>query len=367
MSSSNWLTEAIPAFRNLSKAIAKGETFPVVVLGGTEEFALSEAKRLLLNYLLKDASADFDYFECEAAAIDVKDLNSQLAALPMFGVRRVVVLNDPDGLKKIRSESESELKQNLIKKYVEHPSATTSLVLLQPLDRKPNKREQTALQNSPNSYWFFELRSDDIAKFIRSYVKVQKKSIASNAVDYLIESSSSQLRDLKAKLEHLVLYAGEEEEVTLEMAMRATGITAEVNLFGFDDAFLEGNASRVLREARELLDKGMEDLALLGRLRSAISRIWVCGGLAARQATDEEFRAVLGGQIFKKSSFISASRRIGEQNLQDLILNLLQIELHAKSKPSSVRPLIFEWLWLACGGKKAGTRGTLVNQMEYVK
>lgn len=333
----------------------------MVMLGGTEEFALSEAKDLLLKFLLQGASADFDYFEAEASAVSAADLNEQLVALPMFGERRVVVLHDPEGGKK------DESKQNLLKRYAANPSPTTSLVFVQPLDRRPNKREQAALQNTPNSYWFFDLKSDEIAKFIRSFVADNKKSIAANAVDYLIESSTSQLRDLKAKLDHLVLYAGVENEITLEMAMRATGITAEVDMFGFDDAFLDGNASRILKEARELMDKGMDELALLGRLRSTLSRIWVCGGLAARRASDEEFRSVLGGQVFKKSNFISASKRIGEHKVQDLLLNLLQIETHAKSKPSSVRPFIYEWLWSSAGGNKAGTRGTLANQREYVR
>ena|GEM_PF-3447083 len=361
MSSLNWLAEAIPAFRNLSKAIAKGETFPVVMLGGTEEFAIAEARVALLDHLLKDASADFDYFEAEATAVSAGDLNEQLVALPMFGARRVVVLNDPEAARK------DESKQKLLKRYMERPSPTTSLVLIQPLDRKPNKFEMERLQNAPNSYWFFELRESEIAKFVKSFVADNKKTIASNAVDYLIENSTSQLRDLKAKLEHLILYTGDAPEITAEMAMRATGITAEVDVFKFDDAILEGNASRVLKEARELMDKGMDELALLGRLRGTISKVWICGGLAARRAVEADFQKVLGGQVFKKNEFIGAARRIGERQLQDSLLSLLQIELHAKSKSSEVRSQIFEWLWTACGGKKSGTGGTLVKQKEYVR
>jgi len=274
------------------------------------------------------------------------------------------VLNDPEVARK------DESKQNLLKRYIERPSPTTSLVLIQPLERKPNKYEMERLQNTPNSYWFFELRESEIAKFVKSFVADNKKTIASNAVDYLVENSMSQLRDLKAKLEHLVLYSGDAPEITAEMAIRVTGITAEVDMFGFVNAFLEGNASQVLKDARELLDRGPKDkveLVLLGSLRGTISKVWICGGLAARRAIDADFQKVLGGQVFKKNEFIGAAQRIGEQNLQDLILKLLQIELHAKSKDSEVRSLIFEWLWTACGGKKTGTGGTLVKQKEYVR
>lgn len=360
MSSSNWLAESIPAFRNLTKAIAKGESFQVVLLGGTEEYLLTEAKDALLGYLLQGASAEFDYFECEGDSVDGGTLYEQLMALPMFGTRRVVLVNDPDAMRK------DEAKE-MLKRYTKKPSPTSSLILLQPLDRKPNRREMAALQSNENSYWFFELGSAEIAKFIRGFVNERQKSIANNAVEYLLENSSSQLRDLKGKLEHLVLYAGDAPEVTAEMAMRATGITAEVDMFAFDDAFLEGNASRVLREARELLDKGMEELALLGRLRTLTGRVWVCGGMAARRAVEADYQKVLGGQAFKKNDFISSARRIGEGQLQELLLNLLQIELHAKSKSSEVRSLIFEWLWRACGANRPQTRGTNVNQREYVR
>ncbi len=361
MSSLNWLAESVPVFRRLAQAITRGETFPAVVLGGTEEYLLSEAKTALLTHLLAGANSDFDYFECEAGAIDIKDLNSQLVALPMFGARRVVVLNDFEDL---RSD---EAKHGLVKRYTADPSPTTSLVMIQPLERKPGKREQTALQNDTSGYWFFELRTEENAKFVRAFTALHDKRIAVGAVEYLLETSTSQLRDLRAKLEHLILYAGVEPEITVEMVMRATGITAEVEMFGFDDALLAGNASRVLREARELLDKGMEELALVGRLRSAASRIWLCGGLAARRATEAEFQAVLGGQVFKKNDFIRASQRLGETRMQDLQLNILQIEMHAKSKGSDVRSLIYEWLWSACSAKKVGSHGTNVNQREYVR
>ncbi|MBK6766832.1 MAG: DNA polymerase III subunit delta [bacterium] len=298
MSASNWLAESVPAFRNLTKAIAKRNAFAVVTLGGTEEYLLSEARAALLSYLLQGASADFDYYECEADAADGGVIYEQLMALPMFGERRVVLVNDVSAIRKDETKA-------MLKRYVQKPSPTSSLILVQPMDRKPSRREMTALQDQVNSFWFFELGQSEIAKFVQSFVTENKKTIAGDAVDYLVENSSAQLRDLKAKLEHLVLYAGEAPQITAEMAMRATGVTAEVDMFGFDDAFLEGNSSRVLREARELLDKGMEELALLGRLRTMIGRVWVCGGLAARRAGDAEFQQVLGGQVFKKNDFIS--------------------------------------------------------------
>ncbi len=367
VSSSKWLADSIPTFRRLAKAVDDGYTFPVVLLGGTEEYLLTEAKDLVCRHLLREASADFDYFEAEAAALDSKDLNSQLSSLPMFGKRRVVVLVDPDGMRRQRESADNEAKQQLLKRYVASPSPTSSLILIQPLERKPGKFELERLQADANGYWFFELRSDELAKFVRNFVASAGKSIAGSAVEYLIENSLAQLRDLKAKLEHLILFAGEASEITPEMAMKVTGVTAEVEIFAFEDALLEGNASRVLADARELMDKGMAPLELLGRLRLLTQKVWLCGGMAARKLPDDDFKRLLGGQVFKKNSFIHASRRIGDAQMQELMLNLLQIELHLKSKSSDVRSLILEWLWNACSQKSSGTLGTKVNQQEFVK
>lgn len=361
MSSSNWLAESIPSFRNLQKAVASGSTFPVVAIGGTEEYAISEARELLVRHLMKDAAEDFDFFEADASSLTAADLNEQLMTMPMFSPRRVVVLNDADEFGK------DEAKANLLKRYQAKPSPTTSLILVQALERKPNKFEMDRLTKTPDSYWFFELKVSELSKFVTSFAALHKKKIEPRAVEYLVENSTSQLRDLKAKLEHLILYAGDAAEITAEMAMRATGITAEVDLFKFEDAILAGDASRVLREARELLDKGLEELALLGRLRALMSKVWQSGGLAARQAPDDDFRKVLGGQAFKKPEFINAARRLGNVAIQDALLSLLQIELHAKSKSSEVRSFIFEWLWTVCGGKKSGNGGTLFKQREYVR
>ncbi|MCB9357092.1 MAG: DNA polymerase III subunit delta [Calditrichaeota bacterium] len=354
------MAEAVPAYRKLVKAVSEGDGFPVLMLGGTEELLIDAARKLVLNYLLSDANADFDYFECEGDAVDAATLHEQLSALPMFGTRRVILINDPDGMKK------QDVKE-VLKNYVARPSPTTSLVMLQPMDRKPNRFEIQRLQAAPNSCWFFELKADELAKFVRNFVLEAGKEIESGAVDYLIEHSSAQLRDLQAKLEHLILFAGETKEVTAEMAMRATGVTAEVDLLDFEDAILDGNASRVLREARELLDKGMEPLAMLGRLRLLTHKVWLCGALADRRAKEDDYKDVLGFQAFKKNSFISSAKRWGGSRQQDLMLNLLQIEMHAKSKSSDVRSMIFQWLWNASSRKYSGTPGTKTNEWEFVK
>lgn len=349
----------LPALKELQDAIRKGANFSLVVIGGSEEFLIDSAKELLLEHLLRDASREFDYVEVEAAQIDGKELWSQLVALPMFGKRRVIVLHDPAGTKQAAVHQALEL-------YAQRPSESTSLVIVQPMDRKPAGYDPKA-KGSATSFLYFALNDRERAKFVKDYVAACGKKIEEDAALYLVESSAAQLRDLASKLDHLVMYCGESATIQAADALKVTGVTSEVAPFGLDDAILKGDASRVLEEARAWVDGGAEPLAMLGRLRAILQRVWVIGGMDARQAPQSEMEQALGGQKWKLQEFRNSARRIGRQRIEDSLLSILQIEIAAKSKPVDVVPQIYGWLWALCNPVHRERAGTSSRLTAYVR
>lgn len=351
--------DLLPALKDLAQAVANGELFPVVTVGGSEEYLIQHARKLLLQHLLIGPAAEFDFVQLDAKSTDGATLWKQLTALPMFGARRVIEFFNPAGIR----DGETQLA---LENYLQRPSPSTSLILVQPLTRKPSKRDASGPSKFP-AYLFFPLKSPDRARFVHGFLRARGKSIEDAACDYLVESSSDQLQDIASKLEHLELYAGDEKTVSLQMAMRATGSSSEVNIFEFEDAIMAGNASRVLREARLLLESGLEAVVLLARLRNLALRLWVISGTVGRPGQEELIRKTLGGQVFKSKQFISASRRLGREQLANLLLNILQIEMNLKSKSADARYQIYDWLWKICGQELLHARGTSSGHQEYVR
>jgi DNA polymerase III delta subunit len=202
---------------------------------------------------------------------------------------------------------------------------------------------------------------------VKDYVTACGKKIEDDAVQYLVESSATQLRDLASKLDHLILYCGERDTVGSTDALRVTGVTTEVAPFGLDDAILKGDASRVLEEARGWVEGGVEPLALVGRLRGILQRVWVICGMDERRAQPPEMEAVLGGQKWKLQEFRKCAERIGRQRIEDGLLGILQIEISAKSRPADAVPQIYGWLWALCNPVHSHRAGTSSRSTAYVR
>lgn len=105
-------------------ALESGQLAPVYLFHGTDDFLKEEKVRALIARATDPSTRDFNLEQLRGAECDAARLSGALEALPMLADRRVVILRDPDALKKPAAER--------LERYLTHPPSDTCLVLVVP-------------------------------------------------------------------------------------------------------------------------------------------------------------------------------------------------------------------------------------------
>jgi DNA polymerase III delta subunit len=323
------------------QALRKGKKYSILLLRGSEEFLLREVLQEYLAQTVTEAAADFDFSELRGQDVDGKTLWNALTTLPLLAEQRVVVLDATSDLKTDAAES--------LALYSKHPAPTTALVIVQVTEGRDDRL--SGLPSSVSVVEFAGLKPHERSAWAVAYAKKQGKTLGDEAVQYLIETSSSTLFDIAAKLDHAILYAGNDVEISVHILMKVSGISSEYTVFHLEDAILKQQPMEAHRIARSLLEGGEALLRLIATHRGFLLRLWqICSVLEkSKKGTkvadvNKLYESVLKKQMFKLNSFKYASEQLGLVRIQGAVQGLLELEVLAKS--GSQEPYrYYEWLW----------------------
>jgi DNA polymerase III subunit delta len=327
------------------EAVRKGKRFEIVLLRGEEDYLLREALQEYISRIVTPESVDFNYQEFRSGEVSGETLWNALITLPFMGDLRLVVL-----------DLSSDVKKDVIKAlaaYSQRPSATTSLVLIYLAD---GGRLDWGDQQPESlvDVEFKPLNESERAAWAEAFVKCAGKSLHREAVSYLVQTSAKSISDLAAKLNHAVLFSGDETEITVQTLMKVSGVSSEFTVFQLEDAILRQRHTDAHRIACSLLEGGEALLRLLAVHRGTLIKLWQISRAIRKnsrwQDTDADplIKSILGRQDFKMNDFKKSAQKMGEAQLRKAVLSLLELEITIKT--GSQEPyLYFEWLWRVCG------------------
>jgi DNA polymerase III subunit delta len=339
--------DSLKVFQDFKKDVTAGKRYDILILCGQELHLINLARDFYIASALDQSQKDFDLCELRGADVKGRALWDELTSLPFMGQRRVVLIDSPKEIGKS--------DQIILTQYLERPAPSTTLIMTQSFT---DKRDRPAVWYSKGAavMEFAELSPKSRGMWIEQYAKKRGKSIQADAVSYLIETSSAQLTDLRTKLDSALLFIGDEASITIQTLMKIGGISSEYDIFRLQDAILRGNASDALKISRSLLEGGIQLLAMLGMMRGFLMKTWQIESAIHKPDAPMLIEAILGGQKFKSQEFIGAARRLGRDKLRWLVLGLLELEIHAKSKSSDTVYGFYDWIWCFSTPKSSGTR-----------
>jgi len=325
------------------KEVRKGKQFDIVVLRGSEEFLLREAQQEYLAKIVTPDSAAFDYTEFRGSDVEGGTLWNAVTTLPLMGNRRVV-------LWEVAGEIKSDAADAL-SRYAARPSDKTSLIIVLGGESREARLAGLLASNRVTDVEFRDLREGDRATWAEKYVVRHKKTIEEDALRYLVETSSKSLSDLVAKLDHAILYVGEDKGISVQTLMKVSGVSSEYTVYNLEDALMGRKPEQAHRIARSLLEGGEALLRLISFHRGMVLKLWQVKATlkkpAAWERTEEAqatYEAIFGRQIFKKDAYRQTARQLDDTRLRQAITGLLDVEVRAKSETQETFHY-FEWLW----------------------
>ncbi len=180
--------------KKLADAIA-AERFPsAYLLHGADDYRKDEALKRLLRAAVDESTRDFNLDVRRGTEVDAETIASLLSTPPMMATRRVVVLKDPDAMKKVARDA--------LDRWLAKPEPDVLLVLVSPAGAKADKK----LVDATDDVAFDLLDGDKIGAWVARHAKALGADIAPEAVTLLVSAVGNDPGSIAMELDKLASF-----------------------------------------------------------------------------------------------------------------------------------------------------------------
>ena len=235
---------------------------PIYYLHGEEDVLKDEAVRALLERAVEPGARDFNVDQRAAVDLDPEAFHALVNTPPMLAATRAVVVR---GLEELRKNAKV---RGEILRYLEAPSPTTVLILVQGAGEPPDPE----LTRRSTVVFLAALPPAGVAQWMTARARQLDLALEPEAAELLLSAVGTDLGALARELEKLgPLAADARRPVTRDDVAALVGIRRGETLQDLVDATLERRLAAAARLVEPVLEQaGMSGVRMISALGTAL-------------------------------------------------------------------------------------------------
>jgi len=227
--------------------LQKGVYRPLYFLQGDEPFYIDQIVNYIEENALEPSERSFNQLQIYGKESTMGNVIIQARRFPMMAQRQVVVVKEAQELADLnRKDGEA-----LLAKYAQNPVPSTVLVFAYKHKKLDGRKElpkildkKATLVNSD------KIQDYKLNEWITAYLKTQKFSANSSAVQLLADHIGNDLSRIANELEKLKISLPPGSEITKETIHEKIGISKDFNAFEFQNALATRNLAKSIQIAQ---------------------------------------------------------------------------------------------------------------------
>ena len=328
----------------LTKRLEKNKVDSVYFFSGDENFLKEEAIRQLTAAIIEPGTEEFCLDSMNGENTDATTVLTLAVTIPMMAERRIIVVRDFHRL--------PQKDREVVADYVEHPSASTCLVLVTPkVDLKT--KLYSRLSKAATSVVFYALYPERIPAWLQQHVRPFKKRLSNEAGHQLQAIVGTDLGELASELEKLVVFVGNRRTIEAADVEAIMGPSRAGTVFDLAQAIGEKDLTQAHKAYMRAMDAGESPLALVAILVRHLSILWKIRLMKWERQSDEEIKRSLKlGWGFNKF-FAQYAAQAGLLTVRDLhggFEALYQADMSLKTSTRSPHLIMKKLLYDLCVG-----------------
>ncbi len=224
------------SFDSAHRALRRDQTEPVYYLTGDQELLKDEIIKLIVDRTLDPEGREFNFDVRSASDLDGESFFALVETPPMLAERRVVVVKGVELWRK------NAAVWKVVHQYLENPSPSTVLVLVQGPGKEPHK---TVAKISVHIA-VGQLTPDRLQRWIGVRAKNSGFSLTGEAAEHLVNSVGPDLSHLAMEIDKLSALASDGDEVNTEAVAALVGVRRGETLRDWVSAILDRDIPRAV-------------------------------------------------------------------------------------------------------------------------
>lgn len=310
-------------YQDLQRQIKNNQLHNVYVLYGQERFVLLRVQQALIEAALGEGASEWNFSRFDETARP-DEVHAACQTLPMFGARRVVLVQDC--LAFLAGDKADEAAW--LRVVEQTPKET---MLLFSLRQKPDGRKALAKALKSDMVVFDTLSESEAIRYVLADGKRRGFTVDYQAAEQLLFNVGRDMATVVSEVEKAYAYACDTRHITREVVEAVGSRNVEADAFHITDLLLQGQMQR----AQQLLDVFVHNGGALQMLLGAIAyRLREL--LTAREALDAGKSEKQAAQLLKGPSFATArtvkqAKRFTQKKLTNAVCALAQGDYLFKS------------------------------------
>ncbi|MCR4441321.1 MAG: DNA polymerase III subunit delta [Peptococcaceae bacterium] len=321
-------------YQKLINSIERGVVAPVYLICGEEEYLQEQLVRRLKESLLGHETGAFNFDELDGEKATPGQVVASANTLPVFADKRLVLVKNPAFLAPKKKEGEEDThtrQEEALLKYLADPLVSTCLVLWVkgPVDKR--KKIVKVLEKAGALVEINALKGADLSGWLKEEARGLGKVIEPPALEYILFNGGSELRFLKAELEKMALYAGEEKRITLDMAKQLLTKTGEASIFVLVDSIGQKKGESALLELRRLMEAGEPPVRILFMIARHFRLLLQAKEMGQKGLNEKQAAAALSTPPFVAGKLLRQSGNFSFPELENAMRHILEGDVLMKT------------------------------------
>ncbi len=345
---------------NSIKTILDGEIPPVLLLFGEERFLLDEAFEQLINKLIPDEQAKFDYEKLDGNETDYNAVVDSCLSYPFVSQKRVVVVNKFEAI-----AGKPSAKENIhqgFDKYLDNPQPTTCLILKADIsslngisyelgNSKKKAKAEKKLKNLKFPYGklfqnhicveFPKMRESSYPKWALQQFKKLNRDVSQEALELLLAQTNLDMREIDQEIRKVAALVDKNEKITTEHIAKSLGTSHIYNVFELQKAVGKRNLERSIEIMQKMLEHERQEVLIVTILSRFFTTLWKLDEVIRNNNNQYVIAGAVGINPYFVSEYSDSLRRYKPGEINRAIKYLARID--EKLKSGTVSPkLLFE-------------------------
>ncbi|MGI6344451.1 MAG: DNA polymerase III subunit delta [Bacillota bacterium] len=267
----------VQSYRAMARSIQQGEIRPLYVFAGPEQVLAHDLLRLLRPQVVPEELADINIARFDGRQLTFAELEEAIFAPPMFGTRRLVIIDQPGFLKqKLEGDWDALLDTG------RWPEDICCVLLAPEVDRR--LKTYRTLNSRGVVLDLATLTRRDAIAWVEEQLSRARLQVPRGSGGLIVDRVGTDLAALRLEVAKLVGFAGKERR-PLTAADLDSLISRNQQTSSFDlvDAIGRRELGKSLALIDKLLAEGQEPLLILGMIAKQLRAITLArAGLDAR-------------------------------------------------------------------------------------
>lgn len=326
--------------------IKKQQFAPIYLLYGTEPYLINETKQLLLEHALHANEHDFNLsvYDLEETPVEVAIEDAE--TLPFMGERRLIFLNNPVFLTASKPKEKIEHNLERLEDYAKNPAPYTILVLAGTYEKLDERKKITkVLRKYGKTLEANKLTEDELYAWVKHKAEKSGIHIDYSAIEKFLSLTGTNLFLINSELEKLIIYAGKDKKITVEMVESLTSRSLEQNIFELIDKIVHRKIDEALRIYYDLLKQNEEPIKILSLLAGQFRLIYQVKEFARRGYGQKQIAGYLKVHPYRVKLAAGQARLFRDDELVRILRLLAYADYQAKTGAMNKEMLIEMFLF----------------------